>query len=95
MSTINVTRKHNLSKEAMAEKLEALEKNPSSAHVTWKREGNKILLVGKSALVKGSTGEVVLGPNSIEITLVLSGMASFFKGMVEEKLNEQLDELLQ
>ena len=95
MSTIKVCRSHNLSKDAMSKKLDALEKNPNSSHVTWKREGNKILLQGKSALVKGSTGEVVLGDDSIEITLTLSGMASFFEAMVKEKLNEQLDELLQ
>ena len=85
MSQITVRRSHNLTADQVQAKLEQLTADPNSKHVAWRRVGNKLLLEGASAVTKGCSGEV---------RLKLSFMASMAKGLVEQKLGEELDSIL-
>lgn len=94
MSQVVVRRSHHLTSDQIQTKLDQLAADPSSKHVAWKRQGDKILLEGASAVTKGCSGEVVLGEGFVEVRLKLSLMASMAKGLVEQKLGEELDKLL-
>lgn len=94
MSQITVRRSHNLTADQVQAKLEQLTADPNSKHVAWRRVGNKLLLEGASAVTKGCSGEVMLGDGFVEVRLKLSFLASMAKGLVEQKLGEELDSIL-
>lgn len=102
MATVDITKNHTLSLEEAQQRGENfsknLEKQLNVGKIEWNWEGDgrsKIQFKAVSGMAKGVTGTLTIAPATIRIEVELPGMLKIMaKGLVEQKINENLTELL-
>ena len=94
MATIEMERKHALSKEDARKKAEELaDKMKEKLGIEWAWVGDSIKFEAKSGAAKGSKGKVDVTDSLIRVEVDLPFMLRPLKGMVESKIKEKLDQI--
>lgn len=102
MATVDITKNHTLALEEAQQRGENfaknLEKQLNVGAINWNWEDsvkNKIQFKAVSGLAKGVTGTLTIAPSTIRVEVELPGLLKLMaKGMVEQKINEHLGDLL-
>lgn len=94
MARIDITRKHNKTREQIHVELDNLSKMPECAEYleySWNSEKTILNMKGKGTVAK-ATGVMLLSPGEIRIVLDLPGIIlGAFKNKVETILTRELD----
>ena len=92
-STVDVTRKHNLSMEYVKQCAILIATDMSNKYgINYRFDGQNIVFDTPSGAAKGTTGRLDITNSSIRIKIILPIMLYAFKGSVEETVNEKFDE---
>jgi putative polyhydroxyalkanoate system protein len=95
MATIDIRRAHSLDKEEARARAEKLAKGmEEKLGIRWRWEGEKITFDAPSGAAKGATGTVHVDPAAVRVEVDLPFLLRPMKGMVEGKINEKLDQLI-
>lgn len=95
MATIDISRKHTLDKEEAKKRAEQLAKSlEEKIGIRWRWEGDRITFDAQSGMAKGASGAVHVDPSAIRVEVDLPFMLRPMKGMVEGKINDKLDALI-
>ena len=95
MATIDISRKHGLDKEEAKKRAEQLAKRlEEKIGIRWRWEGDKITFDAPSGMAKGANGNVSVDGAQIRVEIDLPFMLRPMKGMVEGKVNDKLDQLI-
>ena len=95
MSTIDISRSHNLPIDAAKEKAEELAKSmQTKLGLTWAWSGDSIKFEAPSGAAKGTKGEVVVTAKLVRVAVDLPFLLRMLKGSIEDKINEKLNQLL-
>jgi len=91
MATIDIVRSHSLTVAAAKKKAEALAKTLVQHGLVYKWSGNTCKLSAPGGMAAGATGELTISAKEVRITIELPFFLSFAKGIVENKINEELN----
>lgn len=92
MATIEMEKRHTLSKDEARKKAEDLaDKMKEKIGIEWAWSGDTIKFEAKSGAAKGAKGKVDVTDSLIRIEVDLPFMLRPLKGMVESKIKEKLD----
>jgi putative polyhydroxyalkanoate system protein len=95
MSTIDVRRKHALSKEEAKKRAEELASSMQQRfELDWRWDGDRIVFDAPRGAAKGTKGIVDVGDKEVRVQIDLPFMLRVLKGKVESKVNEKLSALL-
>lgn len=92
MATIEMERRHTLSKDEARKKAEDLaDKMKEKIGIEWAWHSDTIKFEAKSGAAKGAKGKVDVTDNLIRVEVDLPFLLRPLKGMVESKIKEKLD----
>jgi putative polyhydroxyalkanoate system protein len=92
MATIEMERRHTLSKDEARKKAEDLaDKMKEKIGIEWAWSGDTIKFEAKSGAGKGAKGKVDVTDSLIRVEVDLPFMLRPLKGMIESKIKEKLD----
>lgn len=95
MATIDIRRQHSLDKEEARKRAEELARSmEDKLGIRWRWEGDLIRFDAPSGTAKGTTGVVRVEPTAVQVEIDLPFLLRAMKGMVESKVNEKLDGIL-
>lgn len=95
MATIDISRSHNLPKDAARSKAEELAKGmEQKLGLVWKWAGDAIEFHAPSGVAKGAKGEVRVNDKEVRVLVDLPMMLRMMKGTIESKIREKLDSLV-
>lgn len=95
MATIDIRRSHKLSIDDIKKKAEELAKGmEQKLGIVWRWEGELIKFDAPSGAAKGATGTVTCNTSEVRVEIDLPFLLKAFKGMVEGKVNDRLNEIL-
>jgi putative polyhydroxyalkanoate system protein len=95
MATIDVRRKHALSKEEARKRAEQLATSMQERfELEWHWEGDRILFEAPRGAAKGTKGSVEVGDAEVRVQIDLPFMLRVMKGTVESKVNDRLNAIL-
>lgn len=91
MATIDIVRSHNLKVPAAKKKAEELAKTLVQHGLVYKWAGNTCKLSAPGGIAAGATGELAITAKEVRIAINLPFMLTFAKGIVEKKINDELN----
>lgn len=95
MATIDISRPHQLTKEAAREKAEELAKGmQEKLGIQWKWAGDRIEFDAPSGAAKGANGAVEVLSDAVRVLIDLPFLMRPMKGMIESKVREKLEKAL-
>jgi putative polyhydroxyalkanoate system protein len=95
MSTIDISRPHQLPKDEAKKRAEELAKSlEAKFNLTWRWDGDSIRFDAPSGAAKGTKGEVSVSDTNVRVQIDLPLMLRMLKGTVETKVHEKLAQLL-
>jgi putative polyhydroxyalkanoate system protein len=95
MATIDITRSHNIGKDAARAKAEELAKSmEAKLGLTWGWAGDVIRFEAPSGAAKGTKGDVSVTESAVRVTVDLPFMLRMMKTSIETRIEEKLRELL-
>ncbi len=94
MATIDMTRKHSLNRDKARENAEAVAKNyETKLGIRWSWEGDCIRFAAPSGVAKGAKGNISVLDNEVRVEIDLPLLLRPMKGVVESKVQRQLDRM--
>ena len=95
MATIDMRRKHTMSREQTREKAEELARGmQDKLGIRWQWEGDAIRFDTPAGVAKGTTGQVTVSESEVRVEIDLPFLLRAIKGMVEGKVKEKLDTIV-
>jgi putative polyhydroxyalkanoate system protein len=95
MATIDMRRKHKLSREQTRAKAEELARGmEQKLGIRWKWQGEAITFDTPAGVAKGTSGQVLVSDEEVRVQIDLPLLLRALKGMVEGKVKERLDEVV-
>jgi putative polyhydroxyalkanoate system protein len=95
MATIDMRRKHTMTREQTRAKAEELAKGMvEKLGIRWRWEGDAIKFDTPSGAAKGVTGEVAVSDTEVRVQIDLPFLLRAIKGVVEGKVKEKLDQIV-
>lgn len=92
MATIDIRRAHALGKETARQRAEIIAKGmESKLGIRWRWEGDSIKFDAPSGAAKGATGVVGVTDSDVRVEIDLPFLLRAMKGMIEGRVNDQLD----
>ncbi|MBI2898478.1 MAG: polyhydroxyalkanoic acid system family protein [Deltaproteobacteria bacterium] len=94
MATIELRKRHGLSKEAARKKAaEIAERLQAKLDLEWRWSGDSILFEATRGKAKGAKGSLDVGDGEIAVSVDLPFLLRPLKGIVAAKIQAKLDEL--
>lgn len=95
MATIDIKKAHSLGKETARTRAEQLAKGmQEKMGIQWRWEGDKIKFDAPSGAAKGTTGQVSVTDSDVRVEIDLPFLLRAMKGMIEGKVNDQINKVL-
>ena len=95
MATIDMSRKHSLSREDTRSRAEDLARSmEEKLGIRWHWEGDAIRFDTPGGAAKGTTGQVIVTANEVRVQIDLPLWLRALKGMVEGKVKERLEAVM-
>jgi putative polyhydroxyalkanoate system protein len=95
MATIDMRRKHTMTRDQTRAKAEELAKGMvEKLGIRWRWEGDSIKFDTPAGVAKGTTGEVSVSDSEVRVQIDLPLLLRAIKGMVEGKVKEKLDQIV-
>jgi putative polyhydroxyalkanoate system protein len=92
MATIDITRKHALSKDEAKKRAEEFAKSMEARFaLQWRWVGDAIRFDAPSGAAKGTKGEVAVTEKDVRVQIDLPFLLRAIRGTIESKVNEKLD----
>lgn len=94
MAKIELSKQHTLGKDAARQRAEQMaNKLKDKLGIEWAWAGDSIKFEAKQGAAKGAKGRVDVTDSKITVIVELTLLQSAFKGMVESRVKEQLDQI--
>lgn len=95
MATIDMRRKHSMTREQTRAKAEELARSmEEKLGIRWRWEGESIKFDTPAGAAKGTSGEVAVSDSEVRVLIDLPLLLRAIKGMVEGKVKEKLDTIV-
>lgn len=95
MATIDMRRKHTLTREQTRGKAEELARAmQEKLGIRWRWEDDSIKFDTPAGTAKGTNGQVVVSDSEVRVQIDLPFLLRALKGMVEGKVKEKLDTVI-
>jgi putative polyhydroxyalkanoate system protein len=95
MATIRIRRSHRLPHAHVRHTAESLARRIEQRHaVVWRWDGDALVLRAPRGPASGASGRVMVGEGDVAIEIHLPLALFPFKGLVERRLAEKLDQIL-
>jgi putative polyhydroxyalkanoate system protein len=95
MSTIDVRRGHELTKEDAKKRAEELAKGMQERFdLDWRWEGDRIVFEATRGAARGTKGSVDVTDQDVRVQIDLPLLLRMMKGTVESKVQEKLSQVL-
>lgn len=95
MATIDIKKSHSLSKDTARTRAEDLAKGmQEKMGIQWRWEGDRIKFDAPSGAAKGTTGQVSVSDSDVRVEIDLPFLLRAMKGMIEGRVNDQLNKVL-
>lgn len=93
MASISIARSHSLPLDEAKSKVESLANEMKKLGVDYSWEGNNVVFSATSGSAKGTKGTIKLTEDKVAIDIDLPMMLGFVKGMIENKINQELNKI--
>ncbi|MGH7270113.1 MAG: polyhydroxyalkanoic acid system family protein [Polyangiaceae bacterium] len=94
MTTIDIRRRHSLSKDEAKKRAEAIATSlKEKLDLDWRWEHDRLSFVAPRGLAKGTKGAVSVSDTEVRVEIDLPFVLRVLKGKVESKVNEKLAQL--
>ena len=95
MATIDMRRKHSLSRDNTRAKAEELARSmQEKLGIRWRWEGDSIKFDTPEGTAKGTSGQVNVSDTEVRVQIDLPFLLRPLKGMVEVRVKEKLDTVI-
>ena len=95
MATIDMRRKHSMSREQTRAKAEELARGmEEKLGIRWQWQGDAIRFDTPAGVAKGTTGQVTVSDSEVRVEIDLPFLLRAIKGTIEGKVKEKLDAIV-
>lgn len=95
MATIDMRRKHTMTKDEARQKAEQLARDmEQKLGLRWQWQGDEVVFDAPSGAAKGTTGKVSVTSDEVRVQIDLPFLLRAIKGTVEGKVKNRLDEIV-